>query len=325
MIPRDLQYDLPQAIYLLFLAIPIAIMFWALNNYRHQSLKRFATQQSLSILLTPRSRIYNILHTCALCLAWIAAVIALMQPKGNGRYPESNQDPYSKTILEETITSNDSKETTVQRKAHDVIFLVDASASMSVSDTRVGLSRLEYAKEIIEETVKQLKGHTVSLYTFTSETSTIVPPTFDTLYLRMMARTIDINEGDVAGTDLLEALDTMRSKHFSKESQKLRTLIILTDGGDTRIEALFGDQRSQEIATLISRLNNAENMNLRTFSIGLGSKQGEDIPGILFQGSPVKSSLDENLLKMLSKHGRGRYYFASDFSSLGIASDIIAQ
>ena len=40
---------------------------------------------------------------------------------------------------------------------------------MSVKDTRTGISRLDEAKEIVDETVSRLKGENASLWAFTAE------------------------------------------------------------------------------------------------------------------------------------------------------------
>ena len=72
---------------------------------------------------------------------------------------------------------------------------------MAVVDTRVGESRLDYAKEIIDELVSQLDGEEVALYSLTSEMTLLVPPTNDYLYLRLMLHQVGYNEGDVYGTD----------------------------------------------------------------------------------------------------------------------------
>lgn len=324
---RDLHYEWPGAAYLIFVAILIAFLMWMLYEYRRKVVLGFAEKPSLVKLLMPRSRFYYLLKSAALCAAWVCATLALMQPKGNGRYYVPEEQRQDDKVLQEALVEHEEDEeqqVVLRRKAHDVIFLVDASASMLINDTRTGVTRLDYAKDIIDEVVSQLDGQTVALYAFTSEATTVVPLTMDYLFFRLMLRNIGINEGDVAGTDLVEALETVKKKHFGG-SGKLRTLILLTDGGDTRLEQLQGEQRASEMQTIISRIGDAEEQSLRIFTVGLGSQEGKIIPDITFEGQPVHSSLDEDLLIKLSDRGRGRYYFGNAFSAFGISADLIRQ
>ena len=98
---------------------------------------------------------------------------------------------------------------------------------------------------------------------------------------------------------------------------------MLTDGGDTQLETLSGADRERSLNTILSRIKEAEALNLRLFTIGVGSPQGAVIPDITYQGEPVRSSLDEDLLRRLAQAGRGRYYFANDSSVLAISQDIV--
>ena len=85
--------------------------------------------------------------------------------------------------------------------------MLDTSASMSVEDTRQKNTRLEVAKEIIDEMVQKLDGQNVALYSFTSALTPIVPLTLDYLFTRLMLQDVHLNYGEVAGTDLFESLE----------------------------------------------------------------------------------------------------------------------
>lgn len=108
-------------------------------------------------------------------------------------------DPVLHVVSEQFVSeSSPVQTTTVRRKAHDVVFLLDVSASMGVKDGRLSRSRLDYAKELIDEIVARLHGETVSLYTFTSKVAQVVPGTMDYLYLRMLLRDVEVNSTGVA-------------------------------------------------------------------------------------------------------------------------------
>lgn len=325
---RDLQFASNEYAYLLALIPLLWLLLWRDHRVRQKlraQMVGLALRQRLLWLMSPQwTRLQGILVT--ICFGGL--VLGLMQPRGNVRYasgevPERSEEP--RVLKEDRQEASENAPLQRRRMAHQVLFLLDASASMSVKDTRVGKSRLEYAKELIEEVVSRLEGQSVAVYAFTSEVSTVVPLTMDYLYARLMSRRIDINEGDVAGTDFVEALEFMKQRHWSDgQGADVKTLILLSDGGDTRLEASKGEDRRLEQEAILAQIGEAGEKNLRVFTVGLGTQSGAEIPGLEFEGQPVRSNLDEELLKRLSQTGRGRYYFANDFSALDIATDMVS-
>lgn len=316
MIPNDLKYHFPYALYCVLAAPFILILFMRLQGYRRKTVGLFAEKELLASVLMPRASYNFWTKTAAYCFAWVFATLALMQPKGNGRYPLEEGSQTAASVRGEE------KEAIVQRKAHDVVFLLDASGSMETMDTRTGAARLAFAKEIVDEAISRLRGESVALYAFTSDTTKLSPPTMDYVFVRLMLRDMRINEGDLFGTNLLEAVSDMRAFHFKDRTPKLKTLVILTDGGDTRLEELEGAQREKRIDEMLSLLDDAEENNLRVFTIGMGTGEGKEIPNVLYQGKPVRSSLDEDLLRRISEKGRGSYYFADNWTALNLAEEL---
>lgn len=315
-IPNDLHYAFPAAAYLLPVVIFLIFLSWRLYAFRRKALRSFASPVVLQEVLVPRSRYNFWSKSAALSLAWVLAALALMDPKGNGHYP------LEKPLTAGVSAKNKEKEAVVRRKAHDVIFLVDASASMDVKDTRTGASRLDYAKDIADQIISRLKGESAALYAFTSDTTKLSPLTMDYVFVRLMLRNIRINEGDIAGTDLIEAVADMRDAYFSEVTPVLKTLIILTDGEDTDIESHQGEKKELETHALLSYLNRSAENRLRVYTVGIGTAKGQEVPGVEYQGKPVTSSLDEKLLKMISAAGRGTYYFANDWTAMSLAQDL---
>ena len=306
-------YDFPDAAYLIFGVLLLALLIWVLFSFRKKVLSSFAEPSLLVQLLHPRSQGTYWSKGIALCGVWILATLALMQPKGEARYV--GQPEKAANEAEQTVT--------LRRKAHEVIFLIDASASMSVTDTREGETRLDNAKEIADQIANGLTGQMVILDAFTSVTTQLVSPTTDYVFLRLMIHSIQINEGDAAGTDFTQALTTISKEYFSKQEHLLKTLIIISDGGDNSLETLEGDAKERKIEAIASLLGNPESLNLRVFTVGVGSMKGGDIPNIQYEGKPVVSALEEDLLKKLAQAGRGSYYEANEYSVIDIAKDII--
>ena len=202
MIPQDLHYGFFSAYIFLFVVLMLGAQFWFLYHYRKKALYMYSSNENLKKLLTERSKIIYFFKAILFCLSWILITYALMQPQGNGYYPN----------IAETKKKDNLKEA-FKLKAHDVIFLIDASASMSVHDTISGKSRLEFAKEIADEIASSLKGENAALYAFTSTATKMSPPTPDLFFVRMMLRQLSINEGGVTGTDFLKSLEKIREKH----------------------------------------------------------------------------------------------------------------
>ncbi|MBA3722236.1 MAG: VWA domain-containing protein [Parachlamydiaceae bacterium] len=310
---RDLYIDYPQAAYLLIF-VPILLFFiWRLIKYRQSVIKTYASPNHLSELLNPRSQILTFIKYCCLIFAWILACLALMGPKGNLQYVN----------ISEEATSNSANH--LEARPQEVIFLVDTSASMQVSDASNGETRLQEAKETIDTIVELLNGQTISLFAFTSQLTELVPPTLDYIFTRLIAKDLHINEGNVGGTNIEEAFKVLNHKLFSTPSSKYYYIVLLSDGGDSRVEALKGEEKIIAISKIIEQLPNPEQFHLRIFSVGLGSEKGGDIPNMIVDRKPVHSRLESTLLKEIAQKGNGQYYPANDLSTWDLATFIVNQ
>ncbi len=85
-----------------------------------------------------------------------------------------------------------------------------------------------------------------------------------------MLKQLQINEGGVSGTSIAAALKDMHERYFSIPTSLIKTLVLLTDGGDTYLETLQGQARDSEINSMVNSLGNPEQNHLRVFTIGMG-------------------------------------------------------
>lgn len=310
---QSIVYGFPAAAYLLFVLPFIFWFFWSLYYYRLKLIKGIISDTFIDTILIKHQGGAYWVKVALICLAWLLGVLALMDPKGNGHYPQlaAPQQERQKNII--------------KRKAHDVIFLLDVSASMNVKDARSKISRFEYAKNIGDEILRKLTNENGSLHVFTSETMQLSPSTWDYLFLRLMLRQAQINEGETAGTNIGKALTSIQKQYYPQPTPRLKTLILLTDGDDTSLEGLTGSAREKAIETITDAISNAEANHLRVYVVGIGSRDGKEIPGISYKGKPVISALQEDLLRKISEKGRGRYYDGNDYSPIQIADDILAK
>lgn len=304
----DLFYTYPMAIYWGLALLPILVIRWSLYEYRQRVLDDWGTSQVIQEILIPRSSLMFWCKTVFLLLVWAGCVLALMQPEGNAFYPDEKLH-IKKPLAKEA-----------KKLRRDVSLLVDASASMGVPDSRHGITRLEYAKEIAGQIVGRLSGEYVAVQSFTSEPFQLSPLTLDYIYARLMLRQIQIDEGNIAGTDLAAAL-----KNVAAKASKMPVLIVLSDGGDTQFESSQGIEKKRREEAIISEVVHAAEAGVKIYVIGLGSKEGGEVPHITYKGQPVHSSLDDGILRQIAFKGGGKYYDANSLSSINIADELAKE
>lgn len=312
MITKDFFHANPKAAYLFFAAILIFILYLFLFRYRQRSLKKLGDPEAINNILHQRPSFNYWRKVFVAINIWIFATLALMDPKGNARYPDTT---YQTKDEEVELFSR-------KRKAHEVIFLLDTSASMNTNDMRGEKTRMEVAKEVIEETIRRTDGETVSLYTFTSEGQKVVPSTLDHLFTRLILRSIESDEEGVSGTDLREALSQIMKDYPAKPDEKLKTLIIFSDGEDILYEEETVEEKKKHEKEILSLIGDPQEKNLRIYTIGMGTKEGGEVPLITYQGEPVSSKLDPALLQLISQHGKGSYYVANRYDVLSLAKEL---
>lgn len=313
MIPFDLHYQWPSAAYLILFIFPALFCLWILFAYRQKIsfVKEMILKRSSAIFWTKAAVFAGVIAFCA---------IALMQPVGNGHYPEG-VIPMNKPQSLENIPLK------LKRKAHDIIFLIDASASMAVKDTRLQKSRLDYTKIIADEIMATLTGETVALYAFTSDVSQLAPLTLDYLFTRLMIKEIQFNEGGTPGTDIGNLLREIRSKYFSEKipTSRLKTFILLSDGEDTTLEFYPEGMKNEGLRDLAKYLDDAAQNRIRFYTVGMGSASGGVIPEVLEQGQPVVSHLKADLLKLLANKGRGQYYESNLYTPAQLSKALLSN
>lgn len=311
---RDILFYFPHAGFLILLLIPLLYGQFALKRYRRRQEQSYTSSSLLSRLILPRSSSLMYTKIVGWALIWTLLCLAFMEPFGNIHYSSMT-------------ASSQASHAQVQTRAvpHEVIFLVDTSASMGVPDGLEGESRLEEAKIIMEDILRQLRGQTVSLYAFTSELSAVVPPTLDYIFVRLSIKGLHIDEGDVGGTRFAPVLTSLKQQDFPQPSLKHYTIIMLSDGGDTQLEALTGKEKEQEKQAILTAIPNSQQLHLRLFTVGLGSLKAQAIPNVTFEDKPVLSKLEPDILKQLAERERGQYYMAQEWTSWDLAQQLVSQ
>lgn len=293
MIPRDLFFaSFDQIWNLLWILFFVFIIFYAAYRRRRSQVISYALQPAV---VFKRDPILSALRYCTFFLAWVLAVLALMDPLGNETYPKAFQEKVRET-----------------KAPLELFFLIDVSQSMGVQDVRT--SRLKKAVEIADALAKKLPSDPIALYAFTSKALPIVPLTYNGVFVRLMLRELVLNEGDTQGTLIGNALIALKNDGLSEYPKAPKAVILFSDGGDNLAEESPNGKNTIFKA--------ASELKVPIFTVGIGSAEGGVIPDVLQGGKQVTSHLEEALLKGIAEASGGKYFTVSEFSSQEIASNI---
>lgn len=259
--------------WLLLLAVGVVpLMVWYLHNRsRREGRVRFSTLGVLAQLPgTARITLRPTLDVLRL-LALLLIVLALARPAV-------------------TRTAEASP-----RAGIDLVLAIDISYSMSEHDLGPK-SRLEYAKEVVQEFISNRTGDRVGLVAFAGEAVGVSPLTQD--YPVLLGMVGDVNHGRLPeGTAIGNGLAT--SVNLVREGQgKSRVVILLTDG-----QSNAGDV-TPDVA-----MKMAQTLNIRTYTVGVGASTGGPAGG-------RRSGIDEDGLRRIADTTGGAYFRATDEETL---------
>ena len=194
----------------------------------------------------------------------------------------------------------------LKRKGIDLIFMVDTSLSMLARDVKP--SRIEKAKFLMKTFIKHLSGDRVGIVTFAGSGFLQSPLTLDYSAFMLFANSIQVGYIPDPGTNLSDGIQKA-VQSFVNDKQKSRAIVVISDGEAT-------DGKIEDATQL------AKKEQIRIYTIGTGTKEGEPIPlqsedgkasGYKRnkQGEVVITKLNEEFLKTLAKETGGLYFQAS--------------
>jgi Ca-activated chloride channel family protein len=290
-------------------------LYWRLAQVRQEALQSFVGAMQAPNLALVRTKKGQAARAGLLALSWMVACLAVMQPAWH-RSPHISREGESQSTSSE-------KNVEVIRSPHDVIFVLDTSASMTVADTRSGQTRLDAGRGLISDVVARLTSENVGLSAFTSALKSVVPPTLDHLYLLMLLQDVVVNDPGVSGTDFRKMLSGLQKSYWDKPSERLVSVVVISDGGDTLLQDLSPADQQAYIHTVLKELKDVNAANRRIYTVGMGATQPSPIPGIEERGRPVQSSLREDILTELATAGQGTYYQANSYEASEL-NDLLA-
>lgn len=193
------------------------------------------------------------------------------------------------------------KKEKVTRKSVDVFIALDISQSMLAQD--IVPSRLERAKRFTQNLIEGLRGERIGAIIFAGNAYIQTPLTTDYTYASLLTRSANPDQAPTQGTAIADAID-LAEQSFEEENKNHKALVIITDGENHDEEAI---QRAKE----------ARQNGLLIFSVGVGTPDGSFIPVMVNgrsdykrdrSGQPVRTSLNEDLLRELAQTGEGAYF-----------------
>ncbi len=190
-------------------------------------------------------------------------------------------------------------------KGIDIVMSLDVSSSMLAEDLKP--NRLDAAKKVAADFIKGRPNDRIGLVIFSAEAFTQSPLTTDhpkviSLFSKIKAGGV-LEDGTAIGDGLATAINRL------KESTAIsKVIILLTDGENNR--GYIDPTSAAEIAQLY---------NIRIYTIGVGKNGMAPYPVQGFFGKryqQVEVKIDEELLKNIAKMTNGKYYRATNNSSL---------
>ena len=285
------RFEYADHLYALIL-IPILILFFFLvQRNRKKAMDQFGNTTLLSQLMPTYSKYKHTLKFVLLLLGFSALIIAWANPQWG------------------------TKREKVNRKSVDVFIALDISQSMMAEDIRP--NRLERARKFSQQLVETLRGNRMGIIVFAGNAYLQMPLTTDYAAAQLFLRSANPNQAPTQGTAISDVLD-LAEQSFDEENKQHKAIIIVTDGETHDQETIEFAQKAAENGLLI-------------YTIGVGSESGGLIPAIVGgradykrdkKGNPVRSALNEKMLRDLADVGNG-YYFNLASSDAAQVSDYL--
>jgi Ca-activated chloride channel homolog len=183
----------------------------------------------------------------------------------------------------------------------NIIITVDTSLSMLAKDLKP--NRMENAKLMIKSLISSFANYRVGIVAFSGNAFTQCPLTTDKDAFNYFVSSLHVGMIKDKGTDLAQAV--IKSVHMLKDKGGEKTVVLITDGEDF-------SKSIKEAGTYA-----AENQ-VKIFTVGIGSNDGELIPLMDASGKPagykkdkdgktVVTRLNEKVLQELSTQTQGKY------------------
>ena len=182
---------------------------------------------------------------------------------------------------------------TEHQSGADLMFAVDTSKSMETRD--VLPDRLTRAKLAVTDLLRQFPGARAGLIAFAGTAFVQAPMTLDHAMFAEALDALDTSVIPRGGTNLASAIRAAVMAMASEPDHR-KVLVILSDGENLEGDALVAASQAAKAGLVI-------------YTVGVGTPGGQLIPGAVRDGAgqPVRSRLDEPMLRQLAAATGGAY------------------
>jgi len=178
----------------------------------------------------------------------------------------------------------------------DLVILLDISRSMDVAD--VNPSRLDRARQEIQDLIRSNPGMSVGLIAFATIAHVVTPITEDGDSLLRQLPAISTNLVRLQGSRLSDAIDRAKQLLAGQGKDVAHNILLISDGdfAETGIE-----QKVRELYESGTRFH----------ILAVGTDSGGPVPGVMAANrEPVLSWVDEDKLQQLAEAGGGTFRLA---------------
>lgn len=207
------------------------------------------------------------------------------------------------TALARPQTSNTSE--SIDSEGIDIVLSIDISGSMLAEDLRP--NRMEAAKKTAMDFVDSRISDRIGLVIFSGESFTQCPITMDHGVLKqqlMQIRSGLLQDGTAIGMGLATAVDRLQGS-----KAKSKVIVLLTDGVN-----------NTGLVDPLTALEIAKAYKIKVYTVGVGTIGKAPSPATMPDGSiqmqMVDVQIDEPLMKKIASETGGRYFRATDNTSL---------
>ncbi|OLY93910.1 Ca-activated chloride channel family protein [Cnuella takakiae] len=272
MFPFSFQY--PQLLWLLA-AVPLLVLLYAIQGWRRRrAVRQMGDPKLVNQLLAGASPGRKTLQFALYTLSYALGVIAVANP----RQPEQG--------------------TIDVRKGIDVVLALDVSNSMLAQEG--GRSRLQLARQLMQDLVVRIPDDRVGLVLFAGNAYVQMPLTFDRGAAELFIATATPAAIKAQGTAISDALQKAANS-FDAESERFQTIVLITDG-ETHDEGAL--EKAQELAEAGIVIN----------TVGIGSPTGTSLIDTAtgaarrdITGNVIITKLNEALLQQIAALSKGQY------------------
>lgn len=273
-----IKFEHPEALYLLFLLIPLLVIFLLFMVGRKRAIARMGESSLVARLMPAKPTFKHQIKFVLVSLSVIFFIIALANPQFSQTYEK------------------------VKRNGVDLMIALDISRSMLADDEKP--DRLSKAKQFVSRLIDKLSGDRVGLVIFAGNAYLQVPITSDYVATKTFLKTVNTELAPTQGTAIGEAI-RLADKSFAEGQTQFKTMLIISDGENHEGDAMEAAREAAEKGMVIN-------------TMGVGTKNGSPIPEVRNgqkvdykrdqQGNIVFSKMNEDMLRQVAEAGNGKYF-----------------